>query len=267
MKRVFMSYGRENIPQAGALAADLSELGNEVWFDKELTGGQAWWDLILTRIRDCDVFVFALSPESLESPACNCEWRYADELGKSILPVLVAGQTDDLLPTRLAEIQYVDYREPDKQAVMRLMRALSALAAPQALPDPLPTPPAVPLSYLGSLREQIQTTHALSFEQQSALLVTLKQGLRETKKCDDVRKLLQLFRARADLLARVADEVDELLASTPAQSESAGLVALYSKSREALGRRTARDGVTAAALFRRTLERFKSTDRESGVVE
>jgi hypothetical protein len=213
VKRVFISYGRENAPQASALTADVSELGYEVWLDKELTGGQAWWNQILRRIRDCDAFLFGLSPESLESPACDREWRYATELGKSILPVLVAGDiSDDLLPPRLAEIQYVDYRRPEKQAVIQLMKALSALPAPQTLPDPLPAPPEVPLSYLGSLREQVQASRTLSFEEQAVLLVKMKQGLREAKKRDEVGKLLRLFRSRDDLLARVADEVDELLA-------------------------------------------------------
>lgn len=180
--RVFISYARDNIPQASALAADLSALGHEVWFDKELAGGQAWWDQILRRIRECDAFVFALSPESLESPACDREWRYGSKLGKNILPALNSGEiSDDLLPPLLAEIQYVDYRQQDKQAVLRLTKALTAMPAPRPLPDPLPVSPDVPMSYLGSLREQIQTAANLSFQEQTAILVTLKQGLREEK--------------------------------------------------------------------------------------
>ncbi len=210
--RVFISYARDNIPQASALAADLSALGHEAWFDRELAGGQAWWDQILIRIRECDAFVFALSPESLESPACDREWRYGSRLGKNILPALISGEiSDDLLPPLLAAIQYVDYRQQDKQAVLRLTKALTALPAPRPLPDPLPLPPEVPTSYLGSLREQIQTAANLSFPEQTAILVTLKQGLREAKKRDEIRNLLRSLRARGDLLARVADEIDELL--------------------------------------------------------
>ena len=211
--KVFISYGRENMPQAGVLAADVADLGHEVWLDRELTGGQAWWDQILMRIRGCDAFVFALSPESLESPACEREWRYADKLGKSVLPVLVAGDiSSDVLPPHLAEIQYINYRQSDKQAVIQLMKALGALPRALPLPDPLPNPPDVPLSYLGGLREQIRASRKLTFEEQAALLVTMKQGLREAKKRDEVRRLLQMFRSRDDLLARMAIEVDELLA-------------------------------------------------------
>jgi hypothetical protein len=34
-----------------------------------------WWNHILTRIRECDVFVFAVSPESLDSQACKHDGR------------------------------------------------------------------------------------------------------------------------------------------------------------------------------------------------
>ena len=39
----------------------------DVWFDEELGGGDAWWQMILERIRGCDVFVFAMTDDSLKS--------------------------------------------------------------------------------------------------------------------------------------------------------------------------------------------------------
>jgi len=73
MAKLFLSYGRENAAKVQALATDLADLDHEVWFDRELTGGQVWWDQILARVRACDVFVFALSPDSpavVEVPCC-----------------------------------------------------------------------------------------------------------------------------------------------------------------------------------------------------
>lgn len=212
MAKVFISYGRENTAQADALANDLRELGHVVWYDSDLSGGQAWWDQILHRIRECEVFVLALSPHSVKSVACNKEWTYAHELRRCLLPVLVAdGVSNDLLPPLLSQIQYTDYRRQDKAALMRLMKAVNALPAAQSLPDPLPASPEVPISYLGRLREQIETGNELSFQAQSALLVEIAQGLRDPDQQEVLQGLLRSLRARKDLFARVADQIDAML--------------------------------------------------------
>src|SRR5215470_11298840 len=211
--KVFISYGRENLAQVQTLVHDLGALGHQVWFDQALTGGQDWWNHILANIRDCEAFVFALAPGSVESRACVLEYTYASQMGKTVLPVVVAdGVTENLLPPALAQIQYIDYRTQDKSAVFALMKALNSLPAPNPLPEPLPQPPPVPVSYLGSLREQIESAKSLSFEEQTAILIRMKQGLRDEKQRQDVLNLLKRYRVRDDLLATVADEIDELLA-------------------------------------------------------
>lgn len=212
MTTVFVSYGRENDQAVRSLAHDLDALGHSVWFDQALTGGRAWWDHILGRIRDSDVFLVALSPESLDSEACRQECSYAFKLGKTVLPVLVAeGVKTDLLPPMLAQIQYVDYRGQDKSAVFSLMKAFNTLPPLRPMPDPLPDPPPIPMSYLGSLMEQITVATPLPFGEQTALVVRLKQGLRDPKTADSARDLLLRLRARDDLFARVAEEIDQLL--------------------------------------------------------
>jgi hypothetical protein len=213
MTMVFVSYGRENHAVVRSLTQDLVELGHTIWFDQDLTGGRAWWDHILSRIRECDVFVVALSPESLDSEACKRECSYAFKLGKTLLPVLIADVRAELLPPLLAEIQYVDYRRQDKGAAFSLMKAFSALPPGRALPEPLPEPPPAPVSYLGGLKEQIGASRPLSFEEQTALLLRLKQGLQDSKNAEGVLSLLSTFRAREDLFARVADEIDQLLSA------------------------------------------------------
>ena len=77
MATIFISYSRNSEAIARDLADDIGALGNSVWFDEELTGGQAWWDRILATILDHDVFVFVLDPESLNSTACEREYKYA----------------------------------------------------------------------------------------------------------------------------------------------------------------------------------------------
>jgi hypothetical protein len=163
----------------------------------------------------------ALDPESLNSAPCKREYTYAARLGKNILPVLVAdGVPTDLLPESLAQIQFVDYRRGDRVALRALAKALSALPPSASLPDPLPERPPIPVSYLGGLREQVEAPDGLSFAEQTELLLRLKNGLRNVKDASHVRTLLTSFRNREDLYAKVADEIDSLLADIPVQPAS-----------------------------------------------
>lgn len=228
MPKIFISYNRESEAIVRALAGDVEALGHDVWMDQELSGGQIWWDQILEQIRACDVFVFALSQKALDSVPCQREFNYADKLGKPILPVLVAEVVSlNLLPPELSQIQFVDYLKQDRETVLNLARAFTSVPTPKPLPDPLPEPPDVPISYLGSLKEQIETTPALDFQEQSALIIDLKKNFRDPKTSDDARSLLESLRRRRDLFATIRDEIDEILdnrtsaeAPTPQAPES-----------------------------------------------
>jgi hypothetical protein len=214
MASVFISYSRSSLEMVKSLGDDLAALGHVVWFDQALTGGQRWWDTILDRIRASDIFACALSPESLDSTACGHELRYAAALGKPVLPIIVSdGVNPKLLPNPLAEIQLVDYRQPDKAAAFALMRAIASLPPTPPMPDPLPESPPAPLSYLGNLRQRIDSPDLLAFQEQIALVIELKDYLREHGDAarPEVTELLGRLTQRRDLLARVAQEIDAVL--------------------------------------------------------
>ena len=209
---IFVSYSRESEAAVRALAEDVEALEHTVWFDHDLSGGKVWWEQILAEIRNCQVFMMVLSPDSLRSVACSSEYNYASELGKPILPILIAdGVSTNLLPPKLSQIQFIDYRKQDKTGAINLARALRSLPEVKPLPDPLPTPPAVPLSYLGRITEQIDSAANLDHKEQSALVSELRRGLRDGETSADARKLLERLRKRDDLFARTGDEIDELL--------------------------------------------------------
>ena len=96
--KIFISYSSKNRALVEVLANDLDAMGHEVWFDKKLTGGHAWWDGILNSIRDADLFIFALTPQALDSHLCKLEYSYAAALGKRILPVPLETVNVNLLP-------------------------------------------------------------------------------------------------------------------------------------------------------------------------
>ncbi len=214
MTKTFISYSRERKAIVRALAKDIEALGHDVWFDQNVSAGQAWWDEILGAIRTCDLFVFALAPEALNSKACEREHKYAVDLRKPVLPVLVAdGVSTRRLPRAVAAIHILDYREQNERATaLSLAKAISSIPAPEAMPDPLPCPPELPISYLSSLAEQIQVEATLSFEKQSALVLELKNLLSERETADDARVLLEKLGRRRDLLAPIGKEIEGLLA-------------------------------------------------------
>ncbi|MBM3162253.1 MAG: toll/interleukin-1 receptor domain-containing protein [Chlorobi bacterium] len=215
MKKIFFSYSERRKETLQALIADLKELSNyELWIDQKLTGGQQWWNEILKNIRECDVFLFALSAESLESEACSREYIYAYGLGKNILPVLVAdGVAINLLPKELKEVQFVDYRAADKHAFMRLVSALDSLPESTALPEVMPEEPEVPVSYIDELFSVIRSSDPMSFEQQASILVKLKEKLHSESERQDAIKLLEKLRDRDDLYSKIGNQVADILAS------------------------------------------------------
>jgi hypothetical protein len=47
MRKVFVSYSRNNLDVVTQLVEDLQAVGMSPWHDQTLTGGQRWWDNIL----------------------------------------------------------------------------------------------------------------------------------------------------------------------------------------------------------------------------
>lgn len=218
MKRVFVSYSRTNLAIVRQLIQDLQAMGIQAFYDQTLTGGQRWWDNILNNIRNGDIFILALSPESWSSEACRSELAYAQQLAKTILPVLVAdGINLNLLPAPINEIQVTDYRRCDKDAAFALVRSINLAPTAPPLPDPLPTPPRVPVSYLSTLKERIDSAASLSAQDQIGLVFELEAGVREGRPVAELRDLLLSLRRRDDLLAKIAARIDEVLADLDAR--------------------------------------------------
>jgi hypothetical protein len=260
MAQIFVSYSRDDHLAADRLAKDLRDLGHAVWLDQDLSGGQAWWEQILAQIRGADVFVFVLSAASLASTACQREYGYAAELRRPILPVLVGeGLSLNRLPPALSQVQLVDGREPTVQAIKALVRALQSLPPAVPLPDPLPPPPEVPLSYLTNLSQQLDSPATLSVEEQSRLFLDLKTGLRDPATAQDARDLLGRLRVRRDLLATVAVEIDEALARAPKRQRKASQG--NARSAYAPPRREHPFGIASPSWIRWLVARLRQSDR------
>lgn len=118
----------------------------------------------------------------------------------------------------------------------------------KALPDPLPVPPEVPVSYLGSISQRVESNGALSYEQQSALLLDIKKCVRDADLSPlDVTVLLSGFRKRRDTLLSTAEEIDILLEKV-ASSERKAKEEADRKAKEEADRK-AGQGVLAAEMI------------------
>jgi ribosomal protein L37E len=210
MKKVFLSYSRHNAEVVTKLIHDLRAAGIDIWYDQTLTGGQRWWDNILENIANSDVFVLALSPESWQSEACRSELNYVTKLGKPILPALIAdGININLLPAPLNQIQIMDCRRGDSESVFSLIKAIYSTPAAPPLPDPLPAPPPVPVSYLSTLKEQIDSPEPMTAQNQMTLLFEIQKELRTGGRSPvEIRELLVGLKRRDDLLAKIASQID-----------------------------------------------------------
>ena len=213
-KQFFISYRSINRPQVERLVQDIEALGHEVWFDKELTGGQAWWDQIMEQVRRCDYVIAALSPEVVKSKPCTEERNYARQLGKTILPIIISsGVIITHFEPELGQIQAIDYSDfNNKHAALALARAIDQLPAPLPLPDPIPIPPEVPASYLNTIREKIQKRD-LSYQEQSEILSELKRSVHDMDSPKDIIPLIEDFLKRPDISVQINGETKTFLQS------------------------------------------------------
>jgi hypothetical protein len=207
--RIFISYARQDQAAVETLNADLQRARVQVWMDEELTGGESWWDTILEQIRACDLYIFALSPNSMRSRACKAELDYAMALRRPLLPVLVRDAVIQLAPPVIANTQMVDYRKRSMDSLLALMAVIANRPPAPSLPDPLPAAPTTPMSYMNEFRDLVDAPD-LTYQQQSHLLVDLKGFLDSEEERDIALQLVHGLRQRRDISYSIAREIDQL---------------------------------------------------------
>jgi len=221
---IFISYSSQDRSSLEALTTALKRAQQQVWFDQELGGGDAWWNAILEQIRSCDVFIVALSNNWLLSKPSLAELRYAQALNRPILPVRV-GPVDSMRVNPVATLQIIDYTNPTVDAGIQLVTAIHGLASKaQPLPSPLPEEPPVPFGYITRLGNTLAEKE-LTPQQQLQLLVELRSGLDEDgddpSARGDIAQLLRMLRLRHDVTYRTRSEIDNVLAEIEAKDKPA----------------------------------------------
>lgn len=110
---VFISYSRRDEDFIKQLYQALIDHGISTWYDREnIRVAKQWATEIVEGIRDCQVFVLALSPDSTASPNVRKEVDLAQRYNKQIVPLI--WRTTEIpiaMEYQLAGIQWLDFNE------------------------------------------------------------------------------------------------------------------------------------------------------------
>jgi len=135
--RLFISSSQSDRSLTNRLSDYLRRAYDEVWFDENRYGGEAWWDNVLWNIKACDIFLYLLSPASMRSPYCIAEYQEAQRLQKQIVLVAIRPPA----PTDVQGLPLVDL-----SAGMTTAKIGELLALIRHLENRPPKPPPTPLS-------------------------------------------------------------------------------------------------------------------------
>lgn len=132
---LFLSYAHKDIDKVQPLVQTLTKGGQTVWWDDQLRTGPRWKDQLADQIGKADAIVLALTPAWLESPYCQWEFITAAELGKQVIPVLLANQPDGerlFVPNRISQYQWADFSMgfENTAKVQKFLDDVLALAIP-----------------------------------------------------------------------------------------------------------------------------------------
>jgi TIR domain/Bacterial PH domain len=89
---VFVSYSRADRAYVEALAAHLDAAGVSCWYDHRIVVGDRFDQVIAEQIDTCVAFVVVMTPASYASNWVANEIKYAQDHGKRIVPLLLAGE-------------------------------------------------------------------------------------------------------------------------------------------------------------------------------
>jgi TIR domain. len=120
---IFISYSREDGEFALQLAADLRQVGVDLWIDQlDLRVGERWDKAIERALENCKCLLVVLSPSSIVSENVMDEVAFALEEGKQVLPVLYRTCK---IPFRLRRLQRVDFTESYPVGLAKILKFLN----------------------------------------------------------------------------------------------------------------------------------------------
>lgn len=112
MSDVFISYSRNDLRTAEKVIDALGKDNLTPWIDwKSIPKGEEFEREIQQGIEGSDVFLFLVSPDSIQSNWCNKEITHAVKNGKRILPIVIRETEEKFIPFEISKRNWIFYRE------------------------------------------------------------------------------------------------------------------------------------------------------------
>ena len=128
MKRIFISYARDDYSFAHKFLDALQGVDVEGWMDSaDIAAGMATSEGTRTALTNSSAVVVLVSPSALKSRWIDFEIGAGLALGKPIIPILITGaDIDKHLPEPLRNLQVLDARNKSSEEIVRdVEKALS----------------------------------------------------------------------------------------------------------------------------------------------
>ncbi|OYQ30772.1 hypothetical protein CHU93_06330 [Sandarakinorhabdus cyanobacteriorum] len=139
MPDIFLSYSRQDVAVAGAMAAVLSAAGHDVWWDREIRAGDVYDQVLENALRASRLVIVLWSKTAVVSDWVRSEATVAMQSG-TLMPVMIE---DCQRPVAFELRQSADLigwkgNASDPRLVAVLAEVARQLGAPGAAPRPVP---------------------------------------------------------------------------------------------------------------------------------
>ncbi|MGE5376701.1 MAG: toll/interleukin-1 receptor domain-containing protein, partial [Bacteroidota bacterium] len=127
MTKLFISYSRKDIDAVRKLTQAFSAQGMEFWIDWEgIPPTVDWWPEVEKGIEESDIFVFNISPDSINSKVCRQEIEHAVKNGKRLVPLVLRDVQADECPPEISSHNWIFFRPQDdfEQSLKKLTTAI-----------------------------------------------------------------------------------------------------------------------------------------------
>ncbi|MBE0670817.1 MAG: SUMF1/EgtB/PvdO family nonheme iron enzyme [Anaerolineales bacterium] len=112
MPQIFISYSRVDLATVERIVDALARDDLKPWIDwKSIPKGEKFENEIIKGIKESDVFLHLISPNSIHSDWCRREIEYADMIGKRIIPIIIQDTQQSYIHPKIKERNWIFCRE------------------------------------------------------------------------------------------------------------------------------------------------------------
>lgn len=112
MSQIFISYSRKELAIAEKIIDALAKDDLEPWVDwKSIPKGETFEQEIQQGIEAAEIFLFLVSPDSVQSEWCNKEVAHAVRNGKRILPIVIRDTDPKIIHSEISKRNWIFCRD------------------------------------------------------------------------------------------------------------------------------------------------------------